>query len=74
MSNRMLIWHKINLFYNCGDVFFTTSGRDFSSRGFAPPNILECWVVAAIWFSGSFIVLGFNCNFGLPGSAKITFI
>jgi hypothetical protein len=48
----------------------------FSSRGFAPPNILDDWLVSASWLRGLFTVRGFNCNFGLVATSAetVTFI
>lgn len=37
-----------------------------SSRGRAPPNIDEAWLVDASEFTGSFTVRGSSFSFGLP--------
>lgn len=38
----------------------------FSSRGFAPPNIVDDWDVSANAFTGAVTVLGCSFNFGRP--------
>lgn len=42
------------------------SFSNFSSRGFAPPKIVDDCDVSARAFTGAVTVLGFSCNFGLP--------
>lgn len=45
-------------------LFYSLSS--FSSRGFAPPKIVDDCEVSARAFTGADTVLGFNINFGLP--------
>lgn len=53
--------------------FFYSLSR-FSSRGFAPPKIVDDCDVSASAFTGAVTVLGFSCNLGLPdvSEKKIT--
>lgn len=51
---------------------FSSFGRDFntSSRGRAPPKMLEVWLVGAMAAGGATVERGSNCNRGRAAASS----
>lgn len=63
----------MGVYYHFFYYYSPASSLSLSSRGLAPPNIEEAWLVAASEFTGSLTVRGSSTSLGRPDVSGIHF-